>query len=820
MNVATNDLIQNTITPNPSSRDWLRTAIDWWRPEDTYQSDDPFDLYGIAKGAFTEPTEYDEEGNITNIDKAYKYKKSDVFDGALKAFNTIGFLAEGYYWFLQPNNLVNNNSGTLHTWTRNSSTTSTNPTESDIDTTIAIDQSNNIVLGGSVLKYDPSLESVGVEFILGPTNLFVTPTADLTSSFVSGAIQLPTNSEDLLFLDFHAVHKENFSTSQFTFTGALDNPTIRNSTFLTTATLIISITDGTTTKYLQPPSTTGNNPSTPFVWTTSGTPLSITIARGYNQEGVSNALNDIYCVGLPDNAITYNASNTQNIIGSDDYGPCQAGVTPNSFGAGLSFRTDIRFAAPVEAPGIIGEVSIQMTASNNYSQYGTDTQGGYTQYYIIDIADPTPGSQSTESQSIFMSPLGDTNFEDTSTGFKYLAEQTEVPSSESFDLGQLKLGSTLQNKLYSVQYYNSSTSQWESAIEFQRANPSPDAPLNINQLLVNEFLALQVEPLEILQADIQSNDISPLKLIKYSLNDDSSFKYYSFLGGTFKAQSEIMRGEWYKVNDDIQYVTTGTPVFIGINNPDLQTPTNVLNQNVLGINNIIQTDLFNDNIAIIDTVIQANTSSDRVEVDSTTSAKVYNNQELILSYPDGSNAIVVKSRSESNKGTSQVLLDSFKTGMIYPVGSVLRPLKSDLTNVKAENVLDIRTAHYHHAAANTEYFVPLSGATTGDDASLSTSSYHLMFTAPYNGFVKSIANYNVHTSSKTSDIKLYKNGDSSTQIGTTLSISTYTTKFNVNCPSDWVFAAGDTISIAREDTSQVHGTSMSIVLQYNTQPGT
>lgn len=819
MNVATNDLIQNTITPNPSSRDWLRTAIDWWRPEDTYQSDDPFDLYGIAKGAFTEPTKYDEEGNITNIDKAYKYKKSDVFDGALKAFNTIGFLAEGYYWFLQPNNLVNNNSGTLHTWTRNSSTTSTNPTESDIDTTIAIDQSNNIVLGGSVLKYDPSLESVGVEFILGPTNLFVTPTADLTSSFVSGAIQLPTNSEDLLFLDFHAVHKENFSTSQFTFTGALDNPTIRNSTFLTTATLIISITDGTTTKYLQPPSTTGNNPSTPFVWTTSGTPLSITIARGYNQEGVSNALNDIYCVGLPDNAITYNASNTQNIIGSDDYGPCQAGVTPNSFGAGLSFRTDIRFAAPVEAPGIIGEVSIQMTASNNYSQYGTDTQGGFTQYYIIDIADPTPGSQSTESQSIFMSPLGDTNFEDTSTGFKYLAEQTEVPSSESFDLGQLKLGSTLQNKLYSVQYYNSSTSQWESALEFQRANPSPDAPLNINQLLVNEFLALQVEPLEILQADIQSNDISPLKLIKYSLNDDSSFKYYSFLGGTFKAQSEIMRGEWYKVNDDIQYVTTGTPVFIGINNPDLQTPTNVLNQNVLGINNIIQTDLFNDNIAIIDTAIQANTSSDKVEVDGTTSAKVYNNQELILSYPDGSNAIVVKSRSESNKGTNQVLLDTFKTGMIYPVGSVLRPLKSDLTNVKAENVLDIRTAHYHNANTS-ETYIPLSGASIASSNTLSSSDYQLMFTVPYNGFVKKILNYNSHTGSRTSTLRFYKDGDSTTRIGDALAVSSYTTTFEVDCPSNWTFTKGDIISISREDTSQIQNTSMTIVLQYNTQPAT
>lgn len=119
-------------------------------------------------------------------------------------------------------------------------------------------------LGGSVLKYDPSLESVGVEFILGPTNLFVTPTADLTSAFVSGAIQLPTNSEDLLNLDFHAVHQENFLASQFTYTGSLDNPIIRNSSFLTTATLIISITDGTTTKYLQPPSTSGNNPSTPL----------------------------------------------------------------------------------------------------------------------------------------------------------------------------------------------------------------------------------------------------------------------------------------------------------------------------------------------------------------------------------------------------------------------------------------------------------------------------------------------------------------------------------------------------------------------------
>ena len=206
-----------------------------------------------------------------------------------------------------------------------------------------------------------------------------------------------------------------------------------------------------------------------------------------------------------------------------------------------------------------------------------------------------------------------------------------------------------------------------------------------------------------------------------------------------------------------------------------------------------------------------------MQIDGTTSAKVYNNQELVLSYPDGSNAIVLKSRSESNKGATQVLLDTFKTGMIYPVGSILRPLKSDLTNVKAENVLDVRTAHYHDANTS-ETYIPLSGASIASSNTLSSSDYQLMFTVPYNGFVKKILNYNSHTGSKTSILRFYKDGDSSTRIGDALSVSSYTTTFEVDCPSNWTFTKGDIISISREDTSQIQNTSMSIVLQYNTQP--
>jgi hypothetical protein len=92
-----------------------------------------------------------------------------------------------------------------------------------------------------------------------------------------------------------------------------------------------------------------------------------------------------------------------------------------------------------------------------------------------------------------------------------------------------------------------------------------------------------------------------------------------------------------------------------------------------------------------------------------------------------------------------------------------------------------------------------------------------MFTVPYNGFVKSIVNYNSHTASKQSQLTFHKAG-SSTNIGDTISTGVYTTEFAVDCPSNWTFTKGDVISIGRVDTAQVHGVSMSIVLQYNTQP--
>ena len=448
---------------------------------------------------------------------------------------------------------------------------------------------------------------------------------------------------------------------------------------------------------------------------------------------------------------------------------------------------------------------------------------------IVDpVTNPTPISNKTECQEFSFIPSEENNGQSVDSEITYRATQSDIKALESKDLGSIAIGQRMSgedafsqssNRLYSIQKDLGANVYAPVTEGFRKGNSG--GYQTILQLVVEEYLLTQVRPLQILQADVQSADISPLKVLKYKLNPtDLDFKYYQFLGGTFKAQSEIMSGEWCQIDNISPNISTegpGSAVF------SLNQDTN-FEESTQGSISSIKTQNTNyislDDYGVIDTAITAGGTIDKFEIDGTITGRVYDNQKLRLSYPDGSNSVVITSRSELAKGATQILIDSFTSDIDFPIGSMVSALKSDLTNVKAENVLDVRTAHYHHAAANSEYFVPLSGATTGDDNSLSTSSYHLMFTAPYNGFVKSIANYNVHTSSKTSDIKLYKNGDSSTQIGTTLTTSTYTTKFNINCPSDWVFLAGDTISISREDTGIVHGTSMSIVLQYNTQPGT
>mgnify|MGYP003136309500 CR=1 FL=1 len=99
--------------PSPSDLKWLRTSLDWWRNGDSYDSASPGELYFVSKGFVSTPTTYNEDGDVVEDENPYKYKPYDVFNGVLKSFNTVGFLAEGHYNFIQPNSLANNTTGDL-----------------------------------------------------------------------------------------------------------------------------------------------------------------------------------------------------------------------------------------------------------------------------------------------------------------------------------------------------------------------------------------------------------------------------------------------------------------------------------------------------------------------------------------------------------------------------------------------------------------------------------------------------------------------------------------------------------------------------------
>ena len=90
-----------------------------------------------------------------------------------------------------------------------------------------------------------------------------------------------------------------------------------------------------------------------------------------------------------------------------------------------------------------------------------------------------------------------------------------------------------------------------------------------------------------------------------------------------------------------------------------------------------------------------------------------------------------------------------------------------------------------------------------------------MFVVPFDGKVLSISSFNSNTSSKSSTLRYYKDGDDDALSGV-MTTGTYTTKFSTDAPVQWTFTKGDAISISRSDTVAVGGASMSVVLEYDT----
>jgi hypothetical protein len=586
-------------------------------------------------------------------------------------------LAEGFYNFIQPNSLADNNTGEIRVY--DYASTISSPTPYDLDTLLTIDQSNNVVLGGSTITYEPSLEGVKLTYKQGASSFNVATGQDLTSSITVGMIQDVDGGS--MTLDFYAKHIENIDRTAFSGLDPTSTPYwhILDNSFINAATLTISITDGSTTKYLE------EGDGGLLTWSSSS--QTITILRGYSV-GAAVGLLQINstsgtAVGNVSNGTTLNISSTatsypQSTISG---GPCYSSY--NSTTDKYKFTTNIKFLAEVENPGITGDINIELDATNVYKEAhsGSLSFGTYSTVFGSLNVPTSIESSSTECVNITLTPTGSDSWSEQGESIVYSSEQTENTSYESFDLGDYNLGQTGVGAEYAVQYLSSGITT-PVTTGFQRGNPTPDEPRNILQLVTKEFLELQVEPLEILQASIFSGDISPLKTIKYSINGDSNYKYYQFLGGSFKAQSETMDGEWYSINSKTDYITEPDP-FPEATNELAPPPTpNGSAEGKVGSTDLnAQIDLINKSLGVTDSDIDLGVQYNKIELDANSKAKVYDNQKIILSYADGSNQLILTASGDNLTSSDQINVDNFVPTIDYPSGCVASILPYDLTNV-------------------------------------------------------------------------------------------------------------------------------------------
>ena len=661
------------LSPAPDDYKWLRTSSNWWREGDSssYGTVDPLSLYYISQGAFADETKIDDEGNIEPGGNPLEYKQQDAFNGALKLFNLRVFLAEGRYNFIQPNLLATNSNGALLTYSYNAE--GQGVVSENITTSITIDQSigDNVILSGSNFIYEPPLESATIEYTQGISTFDISPETNIEGTGIT--VGYTNQNTGIHTLKFVVRNYINVLKSDFNFSS---NKDVFNNTYRNSCDLTIKLSNGSDDYYLQEVSGTNQ-----LVWTLSNsTPLILEVRRGYfisyNDPINNQTLMDI--VGGASNDSSWNSA---------DYLPCKRTQWTSWNGAYVyhyKFDTLIRFTAEVASPPISGEITIATTTSNDYYQRTIGSAGS-----VLPINTPTPENNKTEVLEISYIPVTENDIESVSGNILFKASQTDTKAWETQSLGSTRIGQRLNeeatfsdsaDKLYSVQHLDNG--MIKPAIEgFREGNTDDYKP--ILQLIVNEYLDLQTQPLEILQAKIQSANISPLKLIKYSVNQDgANFKNYAFLGGTFSAQSEIMNGEWYKVRDYSVGIIEDTPAMSGIFslNSDINNSNNI-KQDLKSIHKNNYNSFLDNSLATIDTSIVTTSPTTSISVGSSLKSELAENQKVKLTYPDGSNSTTITVSDGYNDSATSINVNSFTSDIDYPIGSIISVAPYEITSL-------------------------------------------------------------------------------------------------------------------------------------------
>ena len=515
-----NNVPAKEVLPFPSDgTNFLWTATDW---HTSVNAENDATRYYICKGAFA-----------TNSKFPFEYKESDAFKESLKIFNTVGFLAEGTYNFIQPNHYIDTTTGQNNFYKYNSTTADASP----VSTTnlCEINQSTNVLLGGSSFTYEAPFKSVSTIYKGGS---FTLPSgADITDDGTDDNLSYTGQiiAGQTYTLDCFLQHSEKTSatnidwvkTTQFNGHWYKINP--GSNGFQYAITLKTTSSAGDKYLYVDSNGDLGWSTSVKKVVLTRGTLLNPFTGSQYT-----------YNKSFDDESIVpprYNSEYYQNTSGSPGLlYPNEVIPTDTS---NIEFRGRLKFKTVLPELSDTSEVFIKCEARVRKNQVWLRADWKNLNYVDDSLV--------TKKTTVGEISLG---VEETSSLVtneqKFTETNNTSTATENYELNDVTIGINEADKIVAVTDVNNNP----VTDLFYRGNDQAGAE-NLTRLLVKEFLEMQQSPLQILQGSIQSANISPLDIVKYKLNNnDAQAKYYMFLGGTFKANSEIMQGEWFRIKGD------------------------------------------------------------------------------------------------------------------------------------------------------------------------------------------------------------------------------------------------------------------------------
>jgi hypothetical protein len=489
-----------------------------WKTSEFDSAIVPSSQWYICKGAFA-----------NNSNFPLEYKESDVFQETMKVFNTVGYLADGYYYFLQPNSFFDGgasyNMNYQYFWDYSGVGQVTGyATESNL---VTIDQNNHTLLAGSSFTYEAPFKSctatyssAGAAFTLAQGDDITDDPSVAGEDYTYGGQLTADTTYDL---DWFSRSVDVTLQSDWASFGSYD---FRAKWVNFDYYITIKAVSSSATKYLT------LNSDQELEWV--ATEDQVVLSRGFNRNAATYS---------PYNSLFFDEFNSSSCEGAikcvGHYYAHQADITRfSNADSKYTFDTDLLWGCVLPQLAETSSIFVKVYFVPRY--YKNKAR------QAAQVCSPISG---TPVRNTYVEDITVTARETNSLISNEFRVTEYAPSSstaiEDFDLGDLTIGVSSANPEFSVTYRDNVPVAENVYRGSDTASGEP-----FTQFLAKQFLEPQQTPLKILQGSIQSAAISPKDVIKYSYNNDGNYEHFMFMGGTFKGQSEIMDGEWFRLKDD------------------------------------------------------------------------------------------------------------------------------------------------------------------------------------------------------------------------------------------------------------------------------